>query len=123
MSNLARKLQQKQVTDSQLRPSIKKKARTKKLSKVTPIEKFLYVSFIFACFFIGTKIVKTQAAIFDTNIKIQQVKNEVAKEKQHNSELKMKIDELSTYDRIWQKAKELGLKIDSNNVKFTDSGN
>lgn len=123
MSNLARKLHQKQVTDSQLRPSNKKKVKTKKLSRVTPIEKFLYVSFIFACFFIGTKIVKTQAAIFDTNIKIQQVKNEVAKEKQHNAELKMKIDELSTYDRIWQKAKELGLKIDSNNVKFTDSSN
>jgi cell division protein FtsL len=121
MSNLARKLNQKQVTDAHHRPSPKKKE--KKLSKITPLEKVLYVSFIFACFFIGTKIIKTQAAIFDTNIKIQNVKNEVAKEKQHNSELKMKIDELSTYERIWQKAKDLGLNIDSNNVKFTDTSN
>jgi cell division protein FtsL len=32
----------------------------------------------------------------------------------------MKIDELSTYDRIWEKAKELGLKLDSKNVKLTE---
>lgn len=121
MSNLARKLNPKQVTDSQLRPSNKKKL--KKISRITPFEKLLYVTFIFACFFIGTKIVKTQAAIFDTNIKIQELKNEVAKKKQHNSELKMKIDELSTYERIWEKAKELGLNLDSNNVKFTDTSN
>ncbi|WP_088043902.1 cell division protein FtsL [Bacillus sp. EAC] len=121
MSNLARKLNQKQITDLQPRPSIKKKE--KKQSKITTFEKILYVSFIFVCFFIGTKIIRTQAAIFDTNIKIENVKNDVAKQKQHNSELKMKVDELSTYDRIWKKAKELGLKIDSNNVKFTDTSN
>ncbi|WP_158095015.1 cell division protein FtsL [Gottfriedia luciferensis] len=119
MSNLARKLHQKQVTDSQPRPSNKKKQ--KRASKITPFEKLLYVSFIIVCFVIGTKIIKTQAAIYNTNLEIQNVKNEVAKEKQHNSELKMKIDELSTYERIWQKAKELGLNIDSNNVKFTDT--
>jgi len=119
MSNLARKLQQKQVTDLQQRPSNKKKP--KKVSKITPFEKILYLVFIFACFFMGTKIIKTQAAIYDTNLKIQHVKNEIANGKQHNSELKMKIDELSTYERIWQKAKELGLNIDSNNVKFTDT--
>lgn len=123
MSNLARKLQQqKQVTtEVHQRPSNKKKV--KGLSKITPFEKILYLSFIFACFFVGTKIVKTQAAIYDTNLKIQSIKNDVAKQKQHNSELKMKIDELSTYERIWQKAKDLGLNIDSNNVKYTDTSN
>ncbi|MFB7140125.1 cell division protein FtsL [Gottfriedia sp. NPDC056225] len=119
MSNLAKKLQQKQVTDLQQGPSNKKKQ--KKVSKITPFEKLLYFSFLIVCFLMGTKIIRTQATIYDTNLKIQNVKNEVAKEKQHNSELKMKIDELSTYDRIWQKAKELGLNIDSNNVKFTDT--
>jgi cell division protein FtsL len=118
MSNLARKLQQQKITHNQQRPTPQPKV--KKLSKVTPLEKILYLMFIFACCFIGTKIVKTQATIFDTNYQIQQMNKDISLQKEQNQELKMKIDELSTYDRIWGKAKELGLKLDNKNVKLTE---
>jgi len=118
MSNLARNLQQQKITHTQQRQTPQPKL--KKLSKVTPLEKFLYFMFIITCCFIGTKIVKTQAAIYDTNAHIQQMNNDISLQKQQNQQLKMKIDELSTYSRIWEKAKELGLKLDNKNVKLTE---
>jgi len=32
----------------------------------------------------------------------------------------MQIGELSAYDRIWEKAKEMGLKLNENNVKAVE---
>ena len=40
--------------------------------------------------------------------------------KKQNNELKLQVTELSAYDRIWTKAKELGLKLNENNVKVVN---
>ena len=38
-----------------------------------------------------------------------------------NSDLEVQVSELSTYERIWEKAKQLGLTLNEDNVKGVEN--
>ncbi|ETT85765.1 cell division protein FtsL [Viridibacillus arvi] len=59
----------------------------------------------------------TQSAINTTSVEIQNIENKIDETKKQNAELSIEVSELSTYERIWNKAKELGLKLNEKNVK------
>ncbi|WP_462409181.1 cell division protein FtsL [Neobacillus sp. Marseille-QA0830] len=113
MSNLARELQQRvttQKTEKQHQIKIRK-------SWLTPGEKIIGVAFAGLVCFGGVMIISTQAKIYEVNKGIQTVEAKVKEQQKVNSDLQVQVSELSTYERIYQKAKEMGLVLNENNVK------
>jgi cell division protein FtsL len=113
MSNLARKLEQEQ---QQRKSQAPKKAKAKKMW-FTPGEAILWTVFAALVCFASVQIVSNEAAIYEINKDIQNTEKKIQEQKKVNGDLEMQVSELSTYERIWEKAKELGLKLNENNVK------
>lgn len=80
-------------------------------------EKFLFVLFSTVLVLFSTMILHTQAQINDTNREVQLLGRDVTETSKQNMELSIQVKEKSTYERIWEKAKELGLNPNENNVK------
>lgn len=112
MSNLARKLQQEQ----QQRIQTGKKT-TSIPSRISPGEKILALVFGVMVCFGATTIVSNQAEIYKLNKDIQLAQASIQEQNRVNSDLSMQVSELSTYERIWSKARQLGLLLNENNVK------
>ncbi len=117
MGNLARKYQQEQQYEQQ-KQSVKIPQKVKvKNPWLSPGEKILGLVFTGIVCFGAVHIVSNQAAIYEINKEIQDTKVSIQEQTKVNGDLGMQISELSTYERIWEKAKELGLKLNENNVK------
>lgn len=115
MGNLARKLQQDgQQKQKQLQVS--EKAKKSRLG-FSPGEKIIGITFCAALCFGAVHIISNQVAIYEINKDIQVTTAQIQSQERVNADLKMQVEELSTYERIWEKAKALGLKLNENNVK------
>ncbi|MBW3113969.1 MULTISPECIES: cell division protein FtsL [Bacillaceae] len=121
MSNLARNYEQQKVEKSyqsvQAKPQRLNEGRR---SVVTPGEKILVAIFAMVFCFLAVQIVSTQAAIYDVNKEVQHVETTIEKQEKANNDLKLQVSELSTYERILEKAKELGLNLKEKNVKVVE---
>lgn len=89
----------------------------KKKRFLTTKEKFLYIAFVVLVSILAVFILHKQSLIQQTTIEIQQVQSEIAELESQNVDLKVQVSELSTYERIWEKAKALGLTLNEKNVK------
>lgn len=118
MSNLAMKLeQQRQEQQQQQQMPVQEPIIIKRRASITPGEKFLIVLFV-SLFVIGAiNIVAKSTTVYQANVEIQKTQAKIEEQTKLNSDLHVQVEELSTYDRIWEKAKELGLTLDQNNVK------
>ena len=45
------------------------------------------------------------------------LEKKIRRYKKQNTDLSIQVNELSTYERIWEKAEELGLKLNEQNIK------
>ncbi|MDP4161575.1 MAG: cell division protein FtsL [Bacillota bacterium] len=113
MSNLARKLQQEQQQRTVKEP---KKARIKKIG-ITPGEMVLGLAFVTLIGFGSVQMISKQAQMYSVNKEIQDVQVSITNQQKVNNDLKDQVSELSTYARIGEKAKKLGLQLNENNVK------
>lgn len=104
--------QQTNVTKSVSIPKIKK--------GITPGEGILLVLFLVFFAVISTQVVAVSSSVYETNAAIQETKSEIAAQEKVNTDLKIEVSELSTYERIWEKAKASGLEINENNVKVVE---
>lgn len=86
-------------------------------SKVTKIEKLLMILMMASITVIAVMNLNTQSSINSTSIEMQKTEGNIDQVKKQNSELSIEVSELSTYDRIWKKAKAMGLKLNEKNVK------
>ena len=117
MGNLARKYQQEQRHEQQQQMvKVPKKVKVKN-PWLSPGEKALGLVFTAILCYGAVHIVSNEASIYEINKEIQDTKVSIQEQKKVNGDLEMQIGELSTYERIWEKAKELGLKLNENNVK------
>lgn len=66
---------------------------------------------------LGILVLNKQAAIQTTSIDIQKIESEAEEIAKQNVDLTVRVSELSTYENIWKKAKELGLTQNEKNVK------
>lgn len=116
MSNLARKYQQQQ--QQQVEQTVQKMIQ-EKISKswLTPGEKIIGVAFAGLLCFGAVHLISNQAKIYEVNKDIQVVQAQVKEQQKVNGDLQVQVSELSTYERIWEKAKKMGLVLDENNVK------
>ncbi|KMY53532.1 hypothetical protein AC623_05640 [Bacillus sp. FJAT-27231] len=113
MSNLARK----QQVNHEERKLFKRKKQQVTKRLFTPGEKVLFLLFAVMICFLGAKVVSTQAALYEVNKDIQDVEQQIKDQKKVNHDLKAQVSEESTYERIWKRAKELGLNLSEQNIK------
>jgi cell division protein FtsL len=114
LSNLARKVQEQQRTEQTVRDE--RQVKIKK-SWLTPGEKIIGVVFAGVVCFGAAHLLNNQAKIYDVNKEIQTVDAKVKEQQKVNSDLQVQVSELSTYERIYEKAKQMGLILNENNVK------
>lgn len=118
MSNLAMKLeQQRQEKQNHQQIPVSEPIIIKRRATITPGEKLLMVLLVGLFLFGAISIVSKSYAVYQANIDIQKTEAKIEEQTKLNSDLHVQVEELSTYDRIWEKANELGLKLDQNNVK------
>lgn len=115
MSNTAAKIQEKQRQHPSVRPKTKRKRKMK--LRLTLGEKFILLSFLLFAVYASIKIVSNQVTIYHINKHVQQLEGAIDEQKKHNNDLYVEVQQLSTYERILEKAKELGLSLNENNVK------
>ncbi|KGR80447.1 cell division protein FtsL [Ureibacillus manganicus] len=98
----------------QPKPKIKQQVKKK---RITAKEKVLYIAFIVVVALLSVTILHKQSSIQQSTIEIQTIQSEIKELSNQNVDLKVKVAELSTYDRIMEKAKALGFTLNEKNVK------
>ena len=98
----------------QSQPVIRKKPKLKLFSAQ---EKFLFVVFTVIVASFAVSILHTQGEIQTLSMEIQSIERDIAEINDNNTDLKVQVSERSTHQRIWEKAKELGLTLNEKNVK------
>ncbi|MEH7234871.1 cell division protein FtsL [Bacillus sp. JJ1562] len=115
MGNLAYKV--RQTEDYQPNQTPKTQTTIRKKFRFTLGEKVLGILFSSAVILCAIHIISNQVSIYHTNIEIQQVEASISQQTKTNSDLYVQVQELSEYERLWEKARELGLNLNQNNVK------
>ncbi|AKS37949.1 cell division protein [Anoxybacillus gonensis] len=80
-------------------------------------EKIVFVSFLAFALYSSVTIISNQFTIYHVNKEVQQLQADIQEQQKQNRDLYAQVQELSTYERILAKAKELGLTLNENNVK------
>jgi cell division protein FtsL len=114
MSNLAREFQQQQLVERTIQEQSSVKIKKQWL---TPGEKIIGLVFTGAVFFGAVHLISNQAEIYQVNKDIQIVQASVNEQIKVNGDLEVQVSELSKYERILEKAKQMGLVLNDNNVK------
>ncbi|MBY0598425.1 cell division protein FtsL [Bacillus bingmayongensis] len=117
MTNLAVKYKQQQVQEHVQSQAPQQKVQPKAKTKITRIEKLLYVAFIgfllYACVaFIGNK-----AGLYQVDAEAAKIENTIVNQQKTNQELQAEVEKLKRYERVAEIAKKHGLEINANNVK------
>lgn len=117
MSNLAYKYQQQKQYVEQPQPS------TRKLftRKITKGEKALWALALIALLVTSVYVVSTYATIYSLNRDTQQMQEKIEAQKKANSELQQEVSQLSKPSRIYKQAKQQGLVLDPDQVKFLEN--
>ncbi|WP_409305326.1 cell division protein FtsL [Peribacillus sp. SCS-155] len=114
MSSIAKRLQEQQEAVKQ--ETVQTTVMVRK-GKITFGELVLLCVIALMVTAFSIKIVSNQSAIYETNKEIQKVEASIDNQTKVNNDLSVQVSELSTYERIWKKAAELGLMLNENNVK------
>ncbi|WP_223596003.1 cell division protein FtsL [Neobacillus bataviensis] len=120
MSNLARNFEQQQ--QQRVEKTVQDRSQIKiKKSWLTPGEKIIGVAFAGLVCFGAIHLISNQAKIYDINKDIQKVETKVEEQQKVNRDLQDQVSELSSYERIFEKAKKMGLLINENDVKVVQN--
>lgn len=95
-------------------PSIQVKRSPKIFS---PGEKFLFVVFATLLAIFSTVLLQNEGKINEVNREVQAIGQQIEQTTKQNKELSTQVKEHSTYDKILEKAKQLGLNPNESNVK------
>lgn len=118
MANLAKQLRQEQEQQQQQTQTVTAlKKKYKQRSILSPGEKILGITFGALICFGSVHIITNQSSIYEVNKEIQDTKEVIQTHEKSISDLNIQISELSQYDRIKEKARELGLTLNDQNVK------
>ncbi len=112
-SNLEPKRIHTEQTEEQTQTLVKRK-------RVTTGEKIIVAMAIVVVAVIAFQIIRVQASIYDVNQSVETTESKLSDQEKNNADLKVQANDLGRYERILQKAKEKGLKLDGDNVKVVD---
>lgn len=94
-----------------------KKKKIAKIYKWSKGEKLLLVMFSVILATAAIISIQMQSSIQKGAQEIQKIEQTVAEKTKQNADLSIQVSELSTYERIWEKAQALGLTLNEQNVK------
>lgn len=80
-------------------------------------ERVMYKLCVVVIILLIVGIVCGQTSLAQVNLEVQKLTKEVEKERNVNESLEMKIDEMTSLDRIKQVSQEYGLAYNSDNIK------
>jgi cell division protein FtsL len=103
---------QQPLTPPSQQPTIIRRKKTNQ-----KFEKTMLIILIGMIAVLSVLVLNKQAAIQTTGMDIQKIEAEADEIAKQNVDLTVRVSELSTYDNIWKKAKELGLTQNEKNVK------
>ncbi|OLN22869.1 cell division protein FtsL [Domibacillus antri] len=86
----------------------------------TPGEKVLFLVFMLTICFMCAKLISTQAAIYETNKQLQDTDAKIQEQEKINHDLEVQISEESTYEKIRERAKAMGLDLSDQNIKVVE---
>jgi len=103
---------QQPITPPSPQPTIIRRKKTNQ-----KFEKTMLLALVGVIAVLAVLVLNNQAAIQTTSIDIQKIEAEADEIAKQNVDLTVRVSELSTYENIWKKAKELGLTQNEKNVK------
>jgi len=114
LSNLARKYQQhyKPIEQTEVQ-----KQTIRRKSLITPGEKILAVMLVIFLAIMAVQIISSQANVYQINMQIEDTKTAIQEQEKINGDLAMQVSDMSRYEEVWKKAKDLGYKLNADNVK------
>ncbi|HDX9576587.1 TPA: cell division protein FtsL [Bacillus pseudomycoides] len=119
MSNLAVKYKKQQVeveVQSQSQAPQQVVQSTSK-TKITKLEKVLYVTFIGFLLCTCVAFIGNKAALYEADAKVTDMESTLIQQQKENQELQAEKEKLTRYDRIAGIAKKHGLEINASHVK------
>ncbi|MFJ5765280.1 MULTISPECIES: cell division protein FtsL [unclassified Lysinibacillus] len=103
---------QQPLTPPSPQPTIIRRKKTNQ-----KFEKAMLLALVSIIAVLSVLVLNNQAAIQTTSMDIQKIQAEADEIAKQNVDLTVRVSELSTYENIWKKAKELGLTQNEKNVK------
>ncbi len=96
--------------------------QTKKQSKkiknfLSKGEKTLLVVVLSVITLLAVMNIQVQSEVRSTSTDTYGLEKKIDATAKENTDLSIQVSELSTYERIWEKAEELGLKLNEQNIK------
>jgi cell division protein FtsL len=116
LSNLAHQIQHKREQQTITLPD-QQTVIVRRRSTITLGEKVLFLLFAAVMLFFASQVIASSVSVYQANADIQKLEQTITVQHTTNNDLRIQVDELSNYERIWAKAKELGLTLNQNNVK------
>ncbi len=93
------------------------KKESKKQVFLSGVERFILKIGVVLVIALIILIVCSETSLAQINVEVQKLNKEVAEQKKVNESLKMKIDEMTSLDRIKEVCNEYGLEYHSENIK------
>ncbi len=91
--------------------------KQKKKKFLSNIERVMYRLFTVIIILLIVGIVCGQTTLAQINLEVQKLNKEVNQQKNKNESLEMKIDEMTSLDRIKEVSTKYGLAYNSDNIK------
>ncbi|GGG86792.1 cell division protein FtsL [Staphylococcus pragensis] len=85
--------------------------------QLTRFEKFLYITLVTAIAVIAIYLLSLKMDAYDTNGKIADLDQRIEQQSSENSAIKSEIKKNSSYERIYNEAKQQGMSLKNDNVK------
>lgn len=91
--------------------------KKKKQQHILGIERLLFRFCIVIMILLIVGIVCGQTTLAQINLEVQKLNKEVSNQRNKNESLEMKIDEMTSLDRVKEISSEYGLSYNSENIK------
>lgn len=106
--------------EPQLEPQ-KKKVKKAKVVGISRIEKVVYISLITMIALISIYMLSLKMDAYNNKTQIAELDSKIEQQQTTNSDLKTESMKQSSYERIYEKAEDYGLKLNNDNVKVVRS--
>ena len=106
--------------EPQVEPQRKKVTKSKVVG-ISRIEKFVYITLITMIALISIYMLSLKMDAYNNETQIAKLANKIEEQKTTNGDLKTESMKQSSYERIYEKAEDYGLKLNNNNVKVVRS--
>lgn len=106
--------------EPQLEPQ-KKKVKKTKVVGISRIEKVVYISLITMIALTSIYMLSLKMDAYNNKTQIAELDSKIEQQQTTNSDLKTESMKQSSYERIYEKAEDYGLKLNNDNVKVVRS--